>query len=101
MRYYTWDPAKPVANYRKHRVRFEAAVAVFVDLHVVTEMDRIEGGEQRWRSIGMVDGTLLLLVAHTEEEDDGDEIVRIISARRADRKERRDYETALGSGHRR
>jgi uncharacterized DUF497 family protein len=41
----------------------------------------------------MVDGTLLLLVAHTVEfEDEEDEIIRIISARRADRKEKQRYE---------
>jgi uncharacterized DUF497 family protein len=65
--------------------------------------DRIEGGERRWRTIGMVGDVLLLLVAQTvrfeneEFEDDESspeetEIITIISARRADRKERRRYE---------
>src|SRR3546814_2356914 len=58
--------------------------------------DRIEGGEQRWQTLGLVEGHLLLLVAHTVAEDDDDgeyvEIIHIISARKADRKERRRYE---------
>jgi uncharacterized DUF497 family protein len=65
--------------------------------------DRIEGGERRWRTIRMVGDVLLLLVAQTvrfeneEFEDDESspeetEIITIISARRADRKERRRYE---------
>jgi uncharacterized DUF497 family protein len=53
---------------------------------------RIEGGEQRWQTLGLVGGVLLLLVAHAVRNDGPDEIIRIISARRADRKERKRYE---------
>ncbi|WP_373683754.1 BrnT family toxin [Mycobacterium sp. KBS0706] len=52
--------------------------------------------EQRWQTLGMVEGRVLLLVAHTIRDEDEDgrpiEIIRIISARAADRKERRRYE---------
>jgi hypothetical protein len=48
----------------------------------------------------MVGGTTILFVAHTEEDDDGDEIVRIISARIATRLERRKYEAARSSSAR-
>lgn len=59
----------------------------------VTRQDRVENGEQRWQTIGAVGGFTLLLVAHTLWDDEaGIEVVRIISARRADRKERRIYE---------
>ena len=55
--------------------------------------DRIENGEQRWQTIGMVDGHLVLLVAHTVgADDDGTEVIGIISARKADQKERKRYE---------
>ena len=55
--------------------------------------DRIEGGEQRWQTLGMVGGYLVVLVAHTVGDDeDGAEVIRIISARAADRKERKRYE---------
>jgi uncharacterized DUF497 family protein len=57
--------------------------------------ERIERGERRWQTLGMVGGMLLLLVAHTVEfEEQEGEIIRIISARRAERKERRRYEKA-------
>ena len=59
----------------------------------VSEQDRIENCEPRWRTIGRVGSCLLLLVAHTVRlEDEVIEIVRIISARRVDRKERKRYE---------
>ena len=58
--------------------------------------DRIEDGESRWQAIGSVEGLLILTVAHTvrEEEAGGTlvDVFRIISARRATRKERRRYE---------
>jgi uncharacterized protein len=58
----------------------------------MAEQDRIEGDEYRWQTLGMVEGCLLLLVAHTVRDENGTEIIRIISARRASRKERRRYE---------
>jgi|SRR5580658_2879416 uncharacterized DUF497 family protein len=97
MRYYAWDPAKAASNYRKHGVRFEAALQVFEDPDALMAFDRIEAGEQRWQTIGIVDGVLLLVVAHTEDEDGDDELVRIISARFASRQERRRYEAARSS----
>jgi uncharacterized DUF497 family protein len=92
---FEWDPAKARSNERKHGVGFEIALHVFEDPNALVEQDRIEGGEQRWQTLGLVGGVLLLLVAHTvrfEDEDEVDEVVRIISARRADRKERQRYE---------
>jgi len=72
------------------------AIRAFGDPFALTDADRIEAGEQRWQTLGLVEGYLLLLVAHTarEEVEEGQpiEVVRIISARRADRKERRRYE---------
>ena len=91
--YFEWDDKKAEINCRKHGIRFEEAALVFDDPLCVSEQDRVEGGEQRWQTIGMIGDCLLLLVAHTVRFEDEDiEIVRIISARRADRKERRRYE---------
>ena len=95
--YFEWDDKKAEMNFRKHGVPFKLATQAFEDPFALVEQERIENGEQRWQTIGATrDGLLLLLVAHTVrlEEDDGVdvEIVRIISARRADRKERRRYE---------
>jgi hypothetical protein len=63
-----------------------------LDPFALVEQDRIEGCELRWQTIGMVEGSILLLVAHTVWEEDGDEVIRIISARHAEPKERRRYE---------
>jgi uncharacterized protein len=73
---------------------------VFLDpLHVSTQ-DRIENGERRWQTIGLTTGFALLVVAHTTAEYDEAgqilEVVRIISARPAVRKERRRYEEENG-----
>lgn len=96
LRRFEWNRAKAEANLRKHRIGFELAARVFADPFVLIEPDRIEDGELRWQAVGTVDGFLVLVVAHTTyDEDDGDrsvEVIRIISARRADAKERRRYE---------
>lgn len=91
-RYFEWDDKKAEINFRKHGIRFEEAALVFDDPFALSEQDRIENGEQRWQTIGMVGGCLLLLVAHTVRFEDDTEVIRIISARRVDRKERRHYE---------
>lgn len=92
VRHFEWDPAKAESNRRKHGVSFELAMRVFADPYALSQQDRIEGGEYRWKTIGMIEGTLVLVVAHADREEDGIEIIRIISARRADTRERRRYE---------
>ena len=90
---FEWDAVKAASNLSKHKVSFETAIRIFADPFLLTQHDRIENGEVRWQSIGMVEGYLLLLVAHTvREDDDGGEVLRIISARKADPKERKHYE---------
>jgi uncharacterized DUF497 family protein len=91
---FEWDGAKEHANRRKHGISFEIARQVFGDPDALVEQDRIEGDELRWQTIGMIDGTLLLLVAHTVAfgDDEPNETIRIISARRASGRERRRYE---------
>ncbi len=95
------DEAKNLSNQRKHDgVSFELARQVFQDSLHVSVLERVEGGEQRWRTIGAVEGFVILLVAHTTNEEDADggsvEIIRIISARRAAPQERRRYENEEG-----
>jgi uncharacterized DUF497 family protein len=87
-----WDENKNRINQTKHRLSFEIAQQVFADPLHVSRQERIEGGEQRWQTIGLVHGVVLSLVAHTVTEADGRETIRIISARKADKTERRIYE---------
>ncbi len=93
---FEWDSAKAAVNLRKHGLSFDIAVRVFADPLARSAPDRIEGYEQRWRTIGQVAGSCLVVVAHTVREADQDgrmvEIIRIISARVATRQERRRHE---------
>ncbi|MEZ5904670.1 MAG: BrnT family toxin [Geminicoccaceae bacterium] len=90
---FEWDPAKERANRRKHGLDFRFATRAFADPLAVVVQDRIEGGELRWRTTGMVGGGIVVVVAHSIEDDDPrGEVIRIISARSATRSERRRYE---------
>jgi uncharacterized DUF497 family protein len=86
---FTWDERKNRVNRRKHGVSFETAIRVFDDPYHLTRQDREIEAEPRWQTIGMVNGTHVLLVAHTVSEDE--EVVHIISARKATRQERSIY----------
>ncbi len=89
---FTWDTQKAATNLKKHQVSFELARRVFADPFALACQDRIENGEYRWQTIGLVEGCLILLVAHTVEDENDSEVIRIISARRVDSKERKRYE---------
>ncbi len=96
---YEWDERKNRMNQRKHGgISFELAALVFEDEHRLIGLDRVdETGEERWHAIGAVSIepgiAVVLLVAHVYREDrHGEEIIRIISARRAERNEYRRYQ---------
>ncbi len=92
---FEWNAHKDRRNQLKHRVSFETATLVFSDPHALSLPDRIEGDEERWHTIGMANGVLLLLVAHTYRDTEGDERIRIFSARKATPREREAYEENL------
>jgi uncharacterized protein len=85
-----WDPPKARANLKKHGVSFEEAATVFGDPLSLTIVDPEHStpAEARLISLGLATSGRLLVVAHTESGDD----IRLISARLATRRERRDYE---------
>jgi len=90
---FEWDDAKATRNLAKHGVSFETATRVFADPFIMVEQDRFENGEYRWQTLGIAEGHTLLLVAHTVWDEEGDvEVIRIISARHAEPKERKRYE---------
>ncbi|MFE0754838.1 BrnT family toxin [Inquilinus sp. NPDC058860] len=91
---WTWDPAKAAQNLRKHGVSFDLASRVFGDPYALTLPDP-HPHEERWRTIGMPssNSSVLLFVVHTGgDELNPDPIGRIISARRAEPRERKAYE---------
>jgi uncharacterized DUF497 family protein len=93
---FDWDPNKAASNLRKHGVSFQTAVLVFADPNALVMQNRVEKGEERWQAIGVVEGLFMLVVAHTVRERDGIEVIRIISTRRANRREKRRYEEENG-----
>jgi uncharacterized DUF497 family protein len=74
---------------------FETALLVFDDPHAISLLDSVVEVEERWQTLGMAGGIAILLVAHTEWEEDGGVRIRIISARKATQRERKMYEEAL------
>ena len=89
---FEWDGEKNRINQRKHGgLAFESAALVFNDPTAIFREDRVVAGEQRWHAIRMAIGVVLLVVHfyRMESERDKDEIIRIISAREANKRERR------------
>lgn len=86
---FEWDQKKAAENRAKHRVSFEEAVTVFGDLlGRITDDPRHSEGEERYVLLGLSERQRLLAVMFTERGD----VIRLISARKATRHERRDYE---------
>jgi uncharacterized DUF497 family protein len=90
-----WDRAKSRSNLRKHGVSFETASLVFEDPNQLSIQDRFEEGEERWKTMGITNGVAVLIVAHTFSDHDGEEVVRIISARKATPRERQRYHEGI------
>ena len=87
---FEWDLAKAEANFEKHGVSFEEATTLFDDSFAVTFDDEDHSeDEQREIIIGRTAADILLIVAFTERQGD---VIRLISARAATRRERKDYE---------
>lgn len=85
---FEWDENKNRVNKAKHGIDFESAITVFDDPLLQSRVD----DDGRWQSIGYSEGCILLLfVAHTYHEAD-EIVVRVISARRANKHERANYE---------
>jgi uncharacterized protein len=84
-----WDPAKARVNKEKHGIEFEEAATIFRDpLLLIMPDPEHSQEEERWIALGRSVRQLLLVVVHTEDE----RTIRIISARRAAPRERRQYE---------
>jgi uncharacterized DUF497 family protein len=85
---FRYDPAKAAANVKKHRVSFADAESVFGDPLAMVIEDPDARGEPRYIAIGLGNLGELLVVVYTEQQNE----CRLISARRATRKERKAYE---------
>ena len=91
---FAWDETKAEENRRKHRVTFEEAATVFADENARLKNDPEHSGEEdRFVLLGFSARLRLLLVCHTYREND--EVIRIISARKATPSERKQYGSYL------
>ena|SRR5271154_3131908 len=93
---FEWDEAKNRSNLAKHKISLETASLVFDDPDALSIQDRVVEGEERWQTLGMIVG-ILLIVVHAYRDQDGDEVIRLISARKATASERRAYAETQGS----
>jgi uncharacterized DUF497 family protein len=87
---FEWDTEKAKINLQIHRIDFETAARVFLDPDKLEQYDGSHADEEdRWKVIGMVHPAILIVV-YTERGKRG-EIIRIISARKANERERQAY----------
>ena len=89
---FEWDPRKADANAAKHGVSFDDAVTVFLDANALDGPDvQHSGAEARFRRLGQAAEGRVLMVAYTLRRSGDAETIRLISARRASRRERAAY----------
>ena len=93
---FEWDENKNRENRKKHGVSFEIAMEVFDDPFSLTSRDRIVEGEERLWTLGRVEDLNILVVVHTVVDERNEEVIRIISARKATPRERAFYEEVDG-----
>jgi hypothetical protein len=88
---FEWDAEKEALNLRKHGVRFSVAARVLFDPYRIEVYDgREDYGEDRWATIGYADSALLYVVYTVRHK----ETIRLISARKANEQERKQYRQA-------
>ncbi|MBQ7732574.1 MAG: BrnT family toxin [Synergistaceae bacterium] len=95
---FTWDDEKAITNWRKHKISFEAAALAFFDPHSIDSRDlNHDEDEPRRNIIGMTPSIVkLVFVVYVERVNiHNQELVRIISARKANKKEEKIYERNL------
>jgi len=87
---FVWDEKKAAENFKKHQISFEEALTIFSDpnARMIFDPDRSEA-EDRFILLGISSGLRLLVVCHCYREDD--KVIRIISARKANKKEQKQY----------
>ncbi|MCP3902447.1 MAG: BrnT family toxin [Planctomycetes bacterium] len=92
---FEWDPGKDRANQRRHGVAFDEAMTVFFDEHaLLIEDPEHSEAEDRFIMLGLSSKLRILVVCHCYRS--GDDVIRLISARRANKQEREGYNGRLG-----
>jgi len=90
---YEWDQNKDFANQNKHGISFTEAIEIFDDpLHVSILDEKYSYFEERWITVGAIKNLNIVIAANLFFDDEGEEVIRIISAREATNNERKKYE---------
>ncbi len=91
---FEWDPVKARQNFRKHKISFERAAEIFSDPFAISIYDEEHSLEEdRWISIGKTKTEILVVAIHTFlQKQENQATIRIISARKATKKETKQYE---------
>jgi len=90
---FEWSEEKNKLNFKKHQVSFDEAKEVFLDPMHISKLDhRFDYFEERWITLGASTQDKILVVANMFFDENGEEVIRIISARKANQKERIFYE---------
>lgn len=90
---FEWNEEKNISNQEKHGISFEEAKEVFDDALHISKLDyKFNYFEERWITVGATTRHKVLVVANLFFTDEGEEIVRIVSARKANKIERQSYE---------
>ena len=90
---FEWNKGKNAANIRNHRIDFADVPPIFSSPMFIELDDRQDYGEDRWAGIGIL-RNIVVVVIFTEPRQD---TIRIISARKANKYERKRYEQALAN----
>jgi len=89
---FEWDLAKAILNKKKHGISFQEACYVFTDSYASTIFDVDHSvNEERWITIGIIPESKILVVVHTYRKINYNKAMRIISARKATKKEIEQY----------
>jgi uncharacterized DUF497 family protein len=103
---FEWNDDKNRRNLEKHGISFETASFAFEDPYALTDRD-IFDEEQRWNTLASIAPGVVLFIVHTWMDKGSEEVIRLISVRAAESRERKKYEEAQRAaktrdrGHRR
>lgn len=90
---FEWNPRKARQNLKRHGVAFERAATIFLDQNALSEFDEAHSeAEERWITLGLDHTGVLLVVCHTFRDIESSARLRLISARKATRREKAEYE---------
>lgn len=95
--FFAWDPVKAQKNVSKHKISFEKASKIFLDPFALTIYDNAHSAEEeRWITLGTCGTEIIVVVTHTFNHLNSNEVrIRIISARKATKNEQKQYQGKL------